>query len=470
LSRSWPILAALPLAFACLSVPSYGAASADGAKGGERDAKLRVIVETDIGGDADDQASFVRFLLYANEWDVEGIIADRPADAFDRDPVRDHLGLPAKNGLELAQAYVKAYGQVYKNLSKHKPDYPPPGRLMQRTVAGTNATDAGVDLIIAAADRPDPRPIWYGNWGSNSGAVSNLRRAFDRVQAQRSRADYEAFVKRFRICTLDGPGASRQGHDDAIALHIEVGYPAWDGGRWYHRFRPLTEHAGGFDVDRDVKRNHGQLGAIYTTPKEGDSWSFVYLIPTGLSDPAQPTWGCWAGRYGPRDEPVSGVKRDSHRWGDAFYWANQRDTWHGKTNRDNTAARWAVHLQNDFRARLDWCVAERFEDANHEPVPHCQGDASRRVLQVEAQVGNSLPLSAGGSTDPDGNALTYRWFDYPEPGTYRGDATLEQPDSPHATLHVPADATGKTIHVILEVTDHGKPPLTRYRRVMVTGK
>ena len=52
---------------------------------GRAEEKLRVIIETDIGGDADDQASFVRFLLYSNEWDVEGIIADRPAKTFDDD-------------------------------------------------------------------------------------------------------------------------------------------------------------------------------------------------------------------------------------------------------------------------------------------------------------------------------------------------------------------------------------------------
>ena len=39
--------------------------------------QLRVIVETDAGGDPDDEQSLVRFLLYANEWDVEGIIANR---------------------------------------------------------------------------------------------------------------------------------------------------------------------------------------------------------------------------------------------------------------------------------------------------------------------------------------------------------------------------------------------------------
>ena len=36
--------------------------------------RLRLIIETDAGGDSDDEQSLVRFLLYANEWDIEGII------------------------------------------------------------------------------------------------------------------------------------------------------------------------------------------------------------------------------------------------------------------------------------------------------------------------------------------------------------------------------------------------------------
>jgi hypothetical protein len=429
--------------------------------------KLRVLVETDIGGDADDQASLVRFLLYSNEWDVEGIIADRDAATFDRDPVRNHLGLKARNGWELAHQYLKAFGKVRGHLSQHKPDYPTHELLGSRTVPGTNDSDAGVKLIIAAADRDDARPIWYGNWGSNSGTLSNLQRAFDLVKSQRSHSEYQAFVRKFRIVTLDGDGPTKQGHDDQIVLHVETGYPTMDGGRWYHRFRPLTQKAGGFNVEHDVKTGHGALGTLYTTPKEGDSWTFVYLIPTGLSDPAQPMWGGWAGRYGPRgDDPRN--KRGPQRA--QFYWANQRDTWQDVTSRDNTVRRFAAHLQNDFKARLDWCVAKRFEDANHEPVAHCQGDATRNVLFVEAAVGKPLKLTAAGTTDPDGDRRAYRWFAYAEPGTYQGDVSIENATARDATLRVPGNSGGKTIHVILEVTDSGAPPLTRYRRIVVTGK
>lgn len=425
--------------------------------------RLRVLIETDLGGDADDQASLVRFLLYSNEWDVEGIIADRATDAFHKDPVRNHLGLKVKDGYELALEYLKAYGEVHPNLVKHKPDYPALEYLKSRTVPGFNDTDGGVRLIMEAADRKDARPIWYGNWGSNSGSVSNLKRAFDKVKKERSPKEYAAFVGKFRIVTLDGPGKIRTGHEEHMVLHVETGYPTMVGGRWYHRLQPLTEKAGGFDVARDIKKGHGPLGALYTTPKEGDSWSFIYLIPNGLSDPNHPAWGGWAGRYGPRaGDPAdkSGVKTK------AFYWPNQRDTLGGKTHRDNTVLRWVEHLQNDFKARLDWCVAARFEDANHEPSVVCQGDKSRKPLTVEAVAGKPMRLSAAGSSDPDGDKLCYRWYVYPEAGTYIGNVKVEEANAEQATLDVPHDASQKTIHIVLEVTDTGTPALTRYRRVV----
>jgi hypothetical protein len=179
-----------------------------------------------------------------------------------------------------------------------------------------------------------------------------------------------------------------------------------------------------------------------------------------MNDPEQPTWGSWAGRYG-----LSEKSPDK-----PYYWANQADTWDGTTHRDNTLKRWAVHLQNDFKARLDWCVARTFKATNHPPAPHCQRDGSGKILCAAAPVGRPWRLGAAGSTDPDGDKLRYRWYVYPECGTYRGKVTLRDAEALQATLEVPADAAGKTLHVILEVTDAGDPPLTRYRRLVVTGR
>lgn len=396
--------------------------------------------------------------MYCNEWDVESIIADRAQTK--NWPLKKE-----STGLALVRMYLDAYAKVHPNLVKHEKGYPSPSHLRKVTVAGHNETDDAVNLIIRAVDRDDPRPVWYGNWGSNSGSRSNLRRALDKVKAKRSDEAYRAFAGKLRISTLDGGRGTKEGHNDMIQLHVETGYPTMDGGRWYHQFRRITERAGGFDLKRDIKTGHGALGEIYTTPKEGDSWTFVYLIPTGLSDPSQPHLGGWAGRYGPRaNDPLN---RNSSLKGKQLYWANQRDTWKGTTHRNNTASRWATHMQNDFKARMDWCVTPKFDDTNHVPLPHCQGDSSRRILRIAATPGQRLALGASGSTDPDDDRLNYHWSVYEEPGTYRSKVTISDHSSQKATLHVPNDADGKTIHVILQVTDDGMPALTRYRRIIV---
>ena len=82
----------------------------------------------------------------------------------------------------------------------------------------------------------------------------------------------------------------------------------------------------------------------------------------------------------------------------------------------DTLRRWAVHLQNDFKARLDWCVTDR-PGANHPPVPQVAGE-----LRRTAAPGDEVVLDARGSTDPDGQGLKFEWAFYPEPGSYRGPA------------------------------------------------
>jgi hypothetical protein len=75
-------------------------------------------------------------------------------------------------------------------------------------------------------------------------------------------------------------------------------------------------------------------------------------------------------------------------------------------------------------------------------------------------------LSAKGSTDPDGDRLTYKWWQYNDVDTVT--TTIEiAATSTGANFVVPGEP-GKTIHVILEVSDDGSPSLTRYRRIVFT--
>jgi hypothetical protein len=231
-----------------------------------------------------------------------------------------------------------------------------------------------------------------------------------------------------------------------------------DGKRWYHRFSAITAKAGGFDLARDVLTGHGPLGVLYPTntthwQKEGDTMTFLYLVPTGMNDPEQPTWGSWAGRYG-------AMTNDARFH---YFWASQFDSWNRSTNRDNTLARWAAHLQNDFRARLDWCVKD-FAHANHPPLVQLPDSIPRQIIS-----GQRISLDATRSKDPDGNALSFEWIHYAEPGTARDTSVaIENARTARATLIAPTVHKPTTVHIIVAATDNGTPPLTRYGRLLFT--
>ncbi len=63
--------------------------------------------------------------------------------------------------------------------------------------------------------------------------------------------------------------------------------------------------------------------------------------------------------------------------------------------------------------------------------------------------------------------MSYPWWQYEEADTYEGKVVIQNADRQKASFAVPKDASvGKTIHIILEVTDSGTPQLSRYRRVI----
>jgi hypothetical protein len=441
--------------FAFALVLSLSCDAATPAAHAETNSRLRVIIETDAGGDPDDEQSLVRFLLYANEWEVEGIIANRARARDGENHNRE------RTGPGIVRALVRTYGECWTNLVQHDARYPRPETLLKRTVAGDDSTEDAMKLIIAAVDRDDPRPVWYADWGSDHGSsTNNLHRALDRVLRERGDRGYATFKNRLRIICHRDMFGDHTARAPGWKLWVNTFEPPVAGKRWYHRFSAITARAGGFDLQRDALTGHGPLGAHYPvntthTQKEGDSGTFLYLVPTGMNDPEQPTWGSWAGRYGLREDAA----------GRPFYWANQPDTWNGTTHRDNSLARWAVPLQNDFRARLDWCV-KPFTEANHPPRVSLNGDASREILRLHTKPGAMLKLDASASRDPDGQPLHFEWIHYPEPGTYR-DTVEVSAESSACTVRVPKDAAGKNFHLLLTVTDEGTPPLTRYRRVVV---
>ena len=144
--------------------------------------------------------------------------------------------------------------------------------------------------------------------------------------------------------------------------------------------------------------------------------------------------------------------------------------WH-ETNQA-TIWRWREAYQNDFAARMDWTI-KPYDKANHPPVVKLGNPT-----YIKAKKGDRIDLSAAGTTDPDGDMLSYEWFCYEEAGT-RGMSNARTGikheingfDQAKAWLEVKSSrvmppGTG-TMHIILAVTDHGTPRLTRYQRVII---
>ena len=138
------------------------------------------------------------------------------------------------------------------------------------------------------------------------------------------------------------------------------------------------------------------------------------------------------------------------------------------TSAQATIWRWREAYQHDFAARLDWCVADTFEKANHNPVAVLQGDKSKAVAKIRATSGERVNLSAAGTQDPDGDGVSSHWFVYHEAGTFKGDVTIENGTSPEAYFVAPRVEEPKSLHIILEIKDDGRPCLYSYRRIIIT--
>jgi hypothetical protein len=430
------------------------------------DPKPRLVVLTDIGGDPDDQQSMIRLLLYANEFDIEGLIASASG-------IPGELKEPVTKP-QLIRELVEAYEKVRSNLVKHAPGYPTAAQLLSCIKTGNNrrgleAIGEGNDTdgsrwIIEVGDRPDERPVNISIWGGQT----DFAQALWRVRQDRGAEGLKKFITKLRVHDIDD--------QDKIVEWIWEQFP----GLFYvlskaHKGRDKREGAyrgmyiGGDEslvsrdwMEKNIRQNHGPLGALYpprtwTAPnpysaiKEGDTPSWFYFLPHGLNDPEHPEWGGWGGRFA--------------RMRDRTY-TNTHDTVNGVTDARATVWRWRPAFQADFQARLDWCAAETLDPAAHVPTIVFNGDSSRRIRRVTAKPGETVTLEV--RVIPRRKVpLQFHWFIYPEPGTWRGDIQLFTTNQFKTTFVAPRVMSAQTVHIILEVRHAGEPPVCSFRRAIV---
>ncbi|MCA1963491.1 MAG: DUF1593 domain-containing protein [Prosthecobacter sp.] len=314
----------------------------------------RLAVLTDIGGDPDDQQSMIRIMAYANEFEIEALIAT--AQTSHHFKAENPVTKP-----ELIREIVDAYGKVLPNLQKHAQGWPSAADLNARIFTGnpragrkfigkghdTEGSRKLVELMDAGSAQ---RPLNIAIWGGQT----DLAQALWSAKNGRDSDGWRVFTRKFRVYDV--------GDQDAIADWICTEFPGMfyilakaPEGRDKREgiYRGMYLNGDESLTSRDWVKQHvlsaGPLGALYPTKtytapnkhgclKEGDTPSWFFFLPLGGNDPNDPSKPGWGGQF----------QREDDGW------------WRDVPGRDGFDPRTVISqhrpaFQADFAKRMSWC-------------------------------------------------------------------------------------------------------------------
>ena len=440
----------------------------------EHPLKPRLVVCTDIAPadvEPDDMESMVRLMAYADCFEIEALVT---SVGWNCDPY------PVEWAQYLFRV-IDAYEKDVTNLRKRSGQtaflpigeesgcqqmgyWPSADYLRSRAVMGSQRGGIGVigegndspgsSLLIRLADEADPRPIYLAAWGG----ANTLAQAIWRVRQTRTDDEVRTFVRKFRIFTITD-------QDMQYSMRMNRAYSShqwlrrefqddlqfvWDEGAWQEQCELGKRH---WQQHQQFIQGKGMLGKEYPNYKwgvEGDTPSFLYVMPNGLNDPEDPHQAGWAGYH------RRGLCPDSL----TTAWTSWEEPTHSISV--GYKQRFYPDELNDFMARMQWADEGR---GNRNPHVVVNDDAGLSPIILRVKAGESVRMDASRSFDPDGDALSFLWWQQPEIGT--AVLTIADADKSAATVRIPADATGQNLHLVCEVHDQGTFHLVAYRRVIL---
>ena len=442
------------------------------------DLKPRIVVLTDIAPgetEPDDMESVVRLLSHADLFEIEGIITcsgwnsgggaysdEWPSylhtviDAYEKDLPNlmkrsgQHGFLPVEE--ESLQQKIGYWPSAEYLRYRHRMG----SRYLGLAHIGKDNVSPGSDMIIQLAEEEDSRPLWILVWGGGNSVAQALWQLKESGDEQRLNKVLDK-VRIYTITDQDVDWMKRGQYDISSHKWMRKTFGdklffIWDESAW------LSQNeigASNWPEYASKIQTKGNMGAVYPKYKygvEGDTPSFLYVLPNGLNVTEHPEYGGWGGYFRHEVSPDSvtccftnmrpEIKEISHQYEKYFYPA----------------------IFNNFAARMEWAASGV---GNRNPELVINGIGGLSPIEIKANPGDSILFDVTGSNDPDGDSLVYKWWIMPEAGESLPEGCLEFSLSGDAELKIPEDFKPGDIHVICECTDSGTIPLTSYRRVIL---
>ena len=387
--------------------------------------KPRLVVCTDIAPadvEPDDMESMVRLMSYADLFEIEALIT---SVGWNCDPY-------PKEWAQYLQRVIEAYRMDVPKLMKRSGQtaflpnseeekcqfvgyWPSADYIKSRAVMGSERggikvigednDSPGSELLIQLADEDDPRPIYVAAWGG----ANTLAQAIWRVKQTRSAEELKRFANKFRIYTItDQDMQYNMRMDRVCSSHMWLRQEfkddlqfVWDEGTWQEQCELGKRN---WQLHQDNIQGKGALGREYPDYKwgvEGDTPSFLYVMPNGLNDPEDPHQAGWAGYH------ERGLCADSL----TTAWTSWQEPVISISVGYKT--RFYPDEINDFMARMQWADEGQ---GNHNPQVVINGCEGLQPIHIQAKAGDSIRLDASSSIDPDGDKLTFLWWQQPEIG------------------------------------------------------
>lgn len=437
--------------------------------------KPRLVVCTDIAPahiEPDDMESMIHLLAYADCFEIEALITSVGWNC-DPYPTEWHQYLTRAieayrkdvNNLKARSEQKNFLPMKLEDSKQAKGYWPSADYLLKRAVMGSinggiktigkDNDSPGSDLLIRLADEADSRPIYVAAWGG----ANTLAQAIWKVKQSRSDEEIKKFINKFRIYTItdqDMDYNNRMNRTYSSHMWLRKDFSAdlqfiWDEGTWQEQCE-LGKRA--WQLHKNNIQGHGSLGSEYPTYKwgvEGDTPSFLYLMPNGLNDPEDPTQTGWAGYH------ERGICPDSL----TTAW----NSWQEPVRSISIAYKQRFYPDelNDFIARIEW--AEK-GSGNKNPIVIVNNQPGLASIHINAHVNDVIKLDASNSYDPDNENLSFTWWQQPEISDQL--LSIDGSQQPKASVAIPSSASGKDFHIICEVHDDGPYQLVAYRRVIIT--